>query len=93
MTDTPFNPSYGTGQTVTAGASASAAISGSDRQVCITNTGAAVAYVRCVAGNASAADYPIMPGAQVVITKGDQAAIQHFCASSTTLHIMTGNGW
>lgn len=89
----PFNPAYGSGQTVTSGASAAVSINKGDQQVCITNTGGATAYVNAVGATASAADYPIPAGAQVVISKGDQGTLAHFCASSTTLHIMTGNGW
>lgn len=92
MNNSPFNPAYGSGQAVTSAASATVTINKTDRQVCITNTGGAFAYVSTGA-SASAADYPIPPGAQAVITKGGETTLSHFCASSTTLHIMTGNGW
>lgn len=90
----PFKPSYGSGQTVTAGASAQVDISAVDEQVCITNTGSAVAHVRIGTNpTATAADYPIQAGAQVVISKGSEVKLASFCATSTTLHIMTGKGW
>lgn len=95
----PFMPAYGSGQSVTAGASATASINQNDPQVCVTNTGGAIAYVRVGPASgltATAADYPVLPGAQAIFTKGvteNDKTLAHFCATSTTLHVMTGNGW
>jgi hypothetical protein len=92
----PFNPSYGTGQTVAAGAAADAgALRKGDKQVCVTNLGANVAYVRVSsAGGATAADYPVSAGAQSILTKADDdVRMSTYSPGGTTLHIMTGNGW
>jgi hypothetical protein len=96
MAKIPFNPAYGSGQSVTAGADSSVAVNQEDAQVCVTNTGGALAYVRVGSAAATAADYPILPGCQAIISKGvtsNDKTLHHFCATSTTLHIMTGNGW
>lgn len=92
----PFNPAYGSGQAVTANGTAAEKtnLNAGDQQVCVTNTGSDFAYVRALpTGNASTADYPVPPGAQAIITKGAGTRISYYCATSTTLHIMTGNGW
>lgn len=93
----PFNPSYGSGQVVNAAAVAADAVAlrKGEKQVCVTNLGANIAYVRvAAAGDASTADYPVAPGAQVVLTKADDdVRLSHISAGGTSLHIMTGNGW
>lgn len=93
----PFNPSYGTGQAVnsTSPAADAGALRKGDKQVCVTNNGANVAYIRVAAtGAASAADYPVLSGAQVVVTKADDdTRLSHYSPLGTTLHIITGNGW
>ena len=95
----PFMPSFTQGQTVTpAAAAAAVTIRAEDDQVCLTNLGANVCYVRLTdsssTANASTADYPVPPGAQVVITKGETISrLSHISAAGTTLHIITGNGW
>lgn len=93
----PFSPSYTTGQVVTpAAAAASITINKASKQVCLTNLGANVCYVRVsdVAVSATTADYPVPPnGSQVVITKADgQTILSHISAAGTTLHVMTGEG-
>lgn len=95
----PIAPAYGTGQSVApAAASAVAALTPGSNQLVLTNLGAAVCYVRI--GNAADApvatanDYPVPAGAQVVITKDQrQNALAHICAAGTTLHIMNGEGF
>jgi hypothetical protein len=92
----PFQPTPGGGQTVTTGASAAHAVNADDRQVVVTNLDAAeVAYVRVApTGPATAADFPVLPGKQVCLTKGaGAAAIYSFSAGTPDLHIATGNGW
>lgn len=93
----PFNPAYTTGQVVTpAAAAASITINGPAKQVCLTNLGVNVCYVRVsdVAISATTADYPVPAGQQVLITKGDgQTILSHISAAGTTLHVMTGEGW
>lgn len=92
----PFQPSPGSGQTVTLGASAAVTVNGSDRQVVISNLDAAeVGYVRvCSTGPATAADFPVLPGKQVCITKGaDPVTLYVFSAGTPDFHICTGNGW
>lgn len=93
----PFNPAYTSGQVVTpAAAAASISVNAVSKQVCLTNLGAAVCYVRLsdVAISATTADYPVPPGIQVVITKQDgHSILSHLSAAGTTLHVMTGEGF
>ena len=68
----PFNPAYTSGQTKTSAAlAASFSVAAGTNQVCITNTGSYIAYVRIGVGSFSAttADYPVLAGSQVVLTK------------------------
>jgi hypothetical protein len=93
----PFNPAYLSGQVVTpAAGAASITINKEAKQVCLTNLGANVCYVRLsdVAISATTADYPVPPnGTQVVITKADgHSILSHISAAGTTLHVMTGEG-
>ena len=93
----PFNPSYTLGQTVTAGAaSASVPMLSDPKQIAVTNTGSNIAYVRTGNGalSASVADFPIMPGARAVLTKGQGAdTFSYISALGTTLHVIPGEGW
>ena len=92
----PFQPTPGSGQTVTAGAAQNVTVNADDRQVVVTNLDSAeVAYVRVAAtGNATAADYPVLPGQQVCLTKGAGLARRSvYSAGTPDLHICTGNGW
>lgn len=94
----PFNPSYGSGQVVAAGAAAAAVTNllKGDQNVVISNQGSTNgAYVRIAdAGDASAADYYIPPSGQLCLTKAPgQTRLSHISASGTNLHIITGNGW
>lgn len=92
----PFNPTYASGQTVTpAASSAAAADLQPGRQVCLTNLGTNVCYVRigAAAAAATAADYPVPPGSQVTITKDhDHTKCATISPLGTTLHIMVGLG-
>lgn len=97
MQDTPFCPSYGTGQVVAAAAAAAAVtnLNPGDLSVVITNLGGNVGYVRVVsdASNATTADYPIPAGQQISLFKGNGTRVSYISAAGTSLHIMTGNGW
>ena len=93
----PFAPTYGSGKTLTAGvASLTTSVHEDAKSICITNTGANIAYVRI--GNSSSvattADYPILAGDQAIITKtqGDNT-LAYISAAGTTLHVMVGQGW
>ncbi len=93
-----FNPRYGSGVTVAPGvASAESPLPAGEKSICLTNLGTVACYVRVGFSGltATAADYPIPPSAQVVITKAqDQSAIAYVTASGTaSLHIMTGEGF
>lgn len=97
MNIAPFNPAYTSGQVVTpAAGAASINVNAVSKQVCLTNLGANVCYVRCsdVAISATTADYPVPPGMQVLITKQDgHNILSHISAAGTTLHVMTGEGF
>lgn len=96
MINRPFQPTPGSGQTVTLGASAAVTVNAADQQVVITNLdNAEVGYVR-IANDAActAADFPVMPGKQVCLTKGaGLTAIRVFSSGTPDFHICTGNGW
>ena len=93
----PFNPAYTSGQTKTSAAlAASFSIADGTDQVCITNTGSNIAYVRIGVGafSATTADYPVASRAQVVLTKAqDDTVVSHISASGTTLHFICGSGF
>lgn len=92
-----FTPHYNSGQTVTAGASQQLTIDDNALSVCVTNIGTTnTAYVRVGSGTftASAADYPILPNTQKVITKSfgdDKIAI--YAAAGTSIHVIDGEGF
>jgi hypothetical protein len=93
----PFAPAYTQGQVVApAAAAASIAINSEAKNVCLTNLGANVCYVRI--GNApiaaTTADYPVPVGMQVLITKGDgQNTLSYISAAGTSLHVLPGEGF
>jgi hypothetical protein len=91
----PVNPQYGSGQTLTSGASADVAVPPT-KQLVLTNYGAYVFYVRCgaAAQTATAADFPVPPGCQVTITKdADHLHMAHYAPTATTGHVMGGEGF
>lgn len=97
-TRAPVQPAYGTGQTLApAAASATVAIPRGNKQQVLTNLGANVCYVRIGAaglGAATVADYPVPPGAQVVVTRSDEdTQLSHIAPLGTTLHVMAGEGF
>lgn len=93
----PFSPSFGAAQTLTVTtASQSVVIGQGIKNLCLSNTGSAVCYVRAGTGaqNATIADYAVLPNSQVVITKdhgADQMGV--IGAAATTLHVIPGEGW
>lgn len=93
----PIQPAYGSGQTVNPAAGANTAqLAPGSKQLILTNLGANPAYVRVGQGvaNASAADYPVPAGAQVVITKAEaDNQLSHVSPLGTTLHVMNGEGF
>lgn len=93
-----IQPAYGSGQTLApAAASATVAIPRGNKQAILTNLGANVCYVRIGAvglGAATAADYPVLPGKQVVLTRSDEdTQLSHISPVGTTLHVMNGEGF
>ncbi len=97
-TKAPIQPAYTTGQTLApAAGSATATIRAGNKQQILTNLGANVCYVRIGAsdlGAATVADYPVPPGAQVVVTRSDEdTKLSHISPLGTTLHVMNGEGF
>ena len=95
-----FNPAWGSGTTASVTASSGNSLRGlGSKSLCLTNLGTDVAYVRTGVGSgttATTADYPVLPGSQVSITKGmDDNYVAYICAAteSTSLHIMAGEGF
>lgn len=93
----PVQPGYGSGQTVNpAAGAATAQLTPGSKQLILTNLGANPAYVRCgqSVANASAADYPVPGGAQVVVSKAEaDNQLSHMSPLGTTLHVMNGEGF
>jgi hypothetical protein len=95
-----FNPAWGSGTTASVTATSGNVLRGlGSKSLCLTNLGNSTAYVRTGVGStltATTADYPILPLAQVTITKGmDDNYVAYICAAtqSTSLHIMSGEGF
>lgn len=95
-----FCPAYGSGQSVTASTSAqSLTITNGAATVVISNystTAAEVVYIKIGSGSitATAADYPILPGNQVPVTKHpthDKISIVS-ASGSPTVHVLCGEG-
>ena len=93
----PFQPKYGSGQVVSpAVGSSNIFIGKGNKNVCLSNQGAAVCFVRVGVGTqvATNADYAVPPNAQVVITKSDDDDnLAHVSAAGTLLHVIVGEGW
>lgn len=96
-TKAPFQPAYGTGQTVApAAASATITLGRGTKQVMLSNLGAAICYVRigAAATPATVADCPVLAGSQVTITRADDdTQFSHISATGTTLHVICGEGF
>ena len=93
-----FQPSYGTGITVSpTGTSASSTIGSGADNIVITNLSSSVtAYVRVGEGaqTATAADYPVLPSTQISLSKARyEATVAYITGGSTgSLHIIPGRG-
>ena len=98
----PLFPTYGTGQTVTPTNPATAVtVLGNNKQLVLTVPVAStqVVYVRVTSStdtsNATAADYLILPGMQVVISKPESHnRVSCFAAAAgSTVHILPCEGY
>jgi hypothetical protein len=94
----PIQPGYGTGQAISSTSSAATVtIAAASKQVVLTNMGANLAYVRIGSTglpNASAADYPVPAGAQLVVTRAEtDDKLSHISPLGTTLHVMNAEGF
>lgn len=93
----PFQPRFGAGIVVTpAAASASSEIGQGNKQLILTNIGSNICYVTIGYTGlvASTSGYPVLPGAQVTVSKDqDMTHIAYISASGTSLHIIPGEGW
>lgn len=93
-----FIPTYGTGVKVSPGStSASVAIPGDAPAIVVTNLSSyIVTYVRTGTDSATAttADYPVLPGTQVSLSKGRfENRLAYITESGTSsLHIISGRG-
>lgn len=95
----PFAPSYGSNQNVTATSTPAAiTINKSDAQMRIINDGAAAAYVVAydslgTAGTAGTTHLKVPAGDICTVTKSQSHdRLSYYCATTTTLSVMTGNG-
>lgn len=93
-----FSPGYGSGKVVTAGGtSASTTLAPGSHSMMLTNLGANVIYVRSGGAGVVAvdeADYPVLPGQQVTVTRRfDDTHVAYISASGGDLHIMKGEGF
>lgn len=92
-----FNPAYAQGTTISVSTTSAPAVVGKgSKSLCLTNLGGEPVYVRVSTGTvaATAADYPVMPGAQVSITKDqDMDTVSAVTLSATSsLHVIPGEG-
>jgi hypothetical protein len=95
-----FEPAYGSGETISATTSSSrVALTNAQftESIVLTNTGSDFAYVRPGTSTvvATAADYCLLPGQQVSVTRND--GVTHVAAlagsSSTSVHVIPGQGF
>lgn len=92
-----FQPAYGSGITVSpAGTSASSTLGAGSENIVVTNLGSVTVYVRVGEGaqTATVADYPVLAGTQVSLSKGrTENTVAYLAASGTgSLHIVPGRG-
>jgi hypothetical protein len=93
-----FAPAYGSGVTVAPGvASASSTLAVASEGVVITNLSTTVtSYVRVGEGAqvATTADYPVLPGTQVSLSKarGERTVAYIAPAGGGSIHIIPGRG-
>jgi hypothetical protein len=93
-----FNPAYTQGQTISVtSTSAPITIGRGSMSLVLTNLDTTTCYVRVSTGTVAAttADYPVLGGSQVSITKdGDMNTVSAITASGTTsLHVIPGEGF
>lgn len=93
-----FNPVYTQGQTLSVTTTSGALTIGKGaKTLCLTNLGTTACYVRVSTGTVAAttADYPVLGGSQVTITKdGDMDTVSAITSSGTTsLHVIPGEGF
>lgn len=93
-----FAPAYGQGITVAPGAATGSTLIGlNSRSLCLTNLGTFTCYVRVTQGASSAtiADYPVIAGGQVSISKSQQGDTVSYISpgGATSLHIIPGDGF
>lgn len=93
-----FDPAYGSGITVApTNTSASSTLGRGSKSLVLTNLGSVTVYVRVgeMSATATVADYPVLSGTQVSISKPqDGAVVAYITASGTgSLHIMAGEGY
>lgn len=93
-----FNPAYTQGQTISVTTtSAPITIGRGSMSLCLTNLGNQPVFVRVSTGTvaATAADYPVMPLAQVTITKSqDMDTVSAITSTATSsLHVIAGEGF
>jgi hypothetical protein len=96
--DETFAPGYTKAQIVAPGTvSASTLIGKGSKSLCLTNLGTVLCYVRVSTGTfaATSADYAVLPGAQVSISKAqDDDTVSYVTGTgATSLHIMPGEGF
>lgn len=92
-----FQPNYGSGVTVAPTASsASSSLGNGSENVTLTNLGSVTVYVRIGTGTqtATTADYPVLAGTQVSLSKArSDTTVAYVTASGTgSLHIIAGRG-
>lgn len=91
-----FNPKWGTNEPVVTGASASIEKGKGSKSILATNTGTVTVYFRCgdSAVTASAADYPVLAGSQITITKfQDDTHLATYSALAGAVEVMAGEGF
>ena len=94
-----FSPIWGSGFTASVTATSGNTEKGyNSRSICLTNFGSNTAYVRTGVGSgttATTADYPVLPQAQVTISKpNDHDYVAYVCDTGETasLHVIPGEG-
>lgn len=93
-----FNPAYTQGTTISVTTTSAPAVVGKGaKSLCLSNLGSEVVYVRVSTGTvaATAADYPVLAGSQVSLTKEqDHDTVSAVTASGTSsLHVIPGEGF
>lgn len=92
---TPFQPTYGSGQTLTATAVSASTTLPTSLAVRVINTGTAAVYIRIGRGalTATTADLLLPPGICEVLTKtNNMTTLAYVSPSGTTLNVIAGEG-